>query len=47
MMKKAVKVSTLTLLAPNYLRKVSICNKQNRKKTEEIQRKKLMSEWPS
>ena len=46
-MEKAVKISTLALLAPNYLRKVSICNKQKRQKTGEMQRKKLMSEWPS
>ena len=47
MMEKALKISTLTFLAPNYLRKVSICNKQNKQKTGEMQQKKLMSEWPS
>ena len=33
MMEKAVKISIMTLLTPNYLRKVSICNKQNRQRT--------------
>ena len=42
-----MKISTLTFLAPNYLRKVSICNKQNKQNSGEMQEKKLMSKWPS
>ena len=44
MMEKAVTISTLTLLAPNYIRKVSIYNNQNRQKTGEMKQKKLVSE---
>ena len=32
-MEKAVKILTLTFLAPNYLRKLSICNTKIRQKT--------------
>ena len=39
MVEKAMKISTLTFLAPNYLRKVSICNKQNKQNSGEMQEK--------